>query len=104
MENQEKVFAELQDQINALTLKSHAHAMALTIAKATHAKFPQFNGYWDKFILVNVLCPVEGKAGTSFKFGDKVLWHDGTAYSVRTGMNTKLDADFVEIIQQDVVL
>ena len=80
--------------------KEEARSALLAAAHAAHVAFPQYAGHWDGWGIGMVQRSIHTKAGFAFSMGDLALFQVTrvmgrtrvTAYSMRTGVDTSIDA------------
>ena len=112
LESQEKVNAEVQVGVNAMSTYESDETLkwAITqLAKVKHAEFPQYQGMWSgpEWKLVQVDKKVQGKGGVSFLVGDltigRVRGENWEVYSIRKGMTCQMDYPntFVNIVEDE---
>jgi len=97
--HERRVMAGIQSRITTLfNCDIDPTGQLRMLVDALHADCPQYEGYWDEWILVRARRNTTTKAGLAFNIGDVTLgrWDDARGrwelYSIRNGMNTIVDA------------
>lgn len=82
-------------------------AVVRALAARRHARYSQYDGYWDTWTLGRATLHLEGKGGVSFEAGDLTLIHyqpslagySGTlrGYSLRLGWNCQVSYGLTKV-------
>lgn len=92
-----------QTDVNRLNLLE-AQAMIRQIAEVKSSIYPQYQGYWDGWVLVRVKKTIRTKMGVAFEKGDLTLMDPEiecdefvTCYSIRNDINTLIERKYVTL-------